>query len=67
MREQRYPEAYAIYENLADPEELRDPATGIILTPSWHGEKCAGSGDDDPWLCCCDECDYYLACFPDCL
>ena len=39
--------------------------TGTVLTPSFHGEKCLGNGDHPGVECCCDECDYYLECFPD--
>lgn len=46
-------------------DDLIDPSTGVTLTPSWHGELCAGSGDQDPMTCCCDECPFYLECFPD--
>jgi hypothetical protein len=35
------------------------------LTPSYHGEKCLGNGEHPGIECCCDNCDYYLACFPD--
>ena len=42
-----------------------DTATGIPLTPSYHGELCLGNGDHPQFECCCDECDYYLTCFPD--
>lgn len=51
--------------SLREDEELTDPATGILLTPSWHGEKCQGNGEHPGKECCCDECDHYLACFPD--
>ena len=44
-------------------EEIFLDPTGIILTPSYHGEKCVGNGENDE--CCCDECDFYLECFPD--
>lgn len=63
-RKKLNPEAYEIYEQLLSPEDLTDP-TGTILTPSWHGEKCKGNGEHPGIECCCDECDYYLACFPD--
>lgn len=46
-------------------ERIIDPSTGTELTPSEHGEHCLGSGDFPGYECCCDECDYYLACFPD--
>ena len=38
--------------------------TGIELTPG-DPERCKGNGKEDPMTCCCDECDYYLACFPE--
>lgn len=44
-------------------EKIIDP-TGIELTPG-DPERCAGNGKEDPMTCCCDECDYYLACFPE--
>ena len=42
-----------------------DPATGILLTPSFHGEKCLGNGEYTEYECCCDACDYALLCFPE--
>ena len=36
-----------------------------ILTPSYHGELCRHNGENPHFECACDECDYYLACFPD--
>ena len=44
-------------------EERLDP-TGILLTPSYHGEECLGNGEHPDYECCCDECPFYLACFP---
>ena len=38
--------------------------TGTILTPSFQGQKCLGNGERSGYECCCDECDYYLKCFP---
>lgn len=43
--------------------------TGIILTPGNEGNNCLGNEehkDKNGNLieCCCDECDYYLECFP---
>lgn len=38
--------------------------TGTPLNPSWQGNKCLGNGDHSQYECCCDECDYYLKCFP---
>lgn len=42
-----------------------DPNTGILLTSGFHGEGCLGNGERPGYECCCDECDYYLECFPD--
>ena len=41
-----------------------DP-TDEVLTPSYHGERCRHSGADPQYECCCDECDYFLCCFPE--
>ncbi len=38
--------------------------SGTPLTPSWQGRKCLGNGEHPEYECCCDECDYYLKCFP---
>ena len=48
-----------------EDEEFLDISTGIFLTPSFHGESCLGNGEHLGYECCCDECDYYLLCFPD--
>ncbi len=40
--------------------------TGTPLTPSYKGRKCLGNGEHPPYECCCDECNYYLKCYPDC-
>ena len=40
-------------------------SSGVLLTPSFHGEKCAGNMNTPEHGCCCDECDFYLSCFPD--
>lgn len=42
---------------LEEPEEM--------LTPSYHGELCRHNGDNPDYEIACDECDYYLVCFPD--
>ena len=34
------------------------------LTPSLGGWKCLGNGEDERFECCCDECSFYLICFP---
>ena len=38
--------------------------TGTPLTPSRQGRKCLGNGEHPGYLWCCEECDYYLYCFP---
>ena len=42
-----------------------DRWTGIVLSPGFQGENCMGNGKHPGKECCCDECDYYLECFPD--
>lgn len=37
----------------------------ITLTPSALGAECIGNGEHEEVECCCDECDYFLFCFPD--
>ena len=44
------------------PEKVID-ISGIELTPG-EPDVCLGSGDRG-FECCCDECDYYLLCFPE--
>ena len=36
-----------------------------VLTPSYHGESCRHNGDNPDYEIACDECDFYLICFPD--
>lgn len=38
--------------------------TGVLLSPG-EPQKCLGSGDVPGTTCCCDECDFYLRCFPE--
>ena len=38
--------------------------SGTPLMPSRQGRKCLGNGEHSGYECCCDECDYYLSCFP---
>ena len=42
-----------------------DPITGIFLSPGFHGENCPGNGNTEGQECCCEECDFFLTCFPD--
>ena len=48
-----------------DGNTFLDSSTGILLTPSYHGEKCMGNGERLGYECCCDECNFYLQCIPD--
>lgn len=36
-----------------------------ILTPSFHGENCRHNGENPKYEPACDNCDYFLICFPD--
>ena len=54
-------EALAEFKARFTPQPNGDPE----LTPSYHGEKCLGNGEHPGIPCCCDECNYYLICFPD--
>ena len=44
------------------PEKVID-ITGIELTPR-KPDDCLGNGKQG-LECCCDECDYFLSCFPE--
>lgn len=39
-------------------------ATGAELVPG-DPERCQGNGKDPRFEICCDECDYFLKCFPE--
>lgn len=39
--------------------------TNEELTPSFHGEDCLYNGEHEGFEICCDECDFYLDCFPE--
>lgn len=46
------------------PKLVRDPS-GVLLCPG-HPKMCLGSGKFGKLFeCCCDECGYYLECFPE--
>ena len=36
-----------------------------IITPGFHGETCKYNGATDGFEIACDECNFYLVCFPD--
>ena len=44
------------------PKKVID-ITGVELTPG-EPDACLGNGEQG-FECCCDECDYYLLCFPE--
>ena len=44
------------------PKKVID-ITGVELTPG-EPTVCLGNGEQG-FECCCDECDYFLACFPE--
>ncbi len=45
-----------------DEEKVID-VTGVELTPG-KPDVCLGNGDQG-FECCCDECNYFLLCFPE--
>ena len=44
------------------PKKVID-VTGVELTPG-EPDVCLGNGEQG-FECCCDECDYFLLCFPE--
>lgn len=46
-----------IFETENRPEE--------ILTPGDHGKNCRHNGENPDYEIACDECEFYLTCFPD--
>lgn len=44
------------------PKKVID-VTGVEITPG-EPTVCLGNGEQG-FECCCDECDYYLLCFPE--
>lgn len=55
------PDVLALYE--LDGVEVNF-ATGTPLLPG-KPDMCYGNGEHEGFVCCCDECDHYLACFPE--
>ena len=47
-------------ENLQNTFQADPP-----LAPGYHGKDCLGNGSYPGVECCCDECDFFLTCFPD--
>lgn len=54
-RMKRFGEALKVYEI---------DVTGAVLFPGYP-EFCEGNGKHKGVECCCDECDHFLACFPE--
>ena len=52
-------------ENKNRDDQYFDKENNIYLAPSHHGEQCPGNGKNKKIECCCDECNYFLLCFPD--
>ena len=46
---------------------MRDANNEIqeILIPGFHGENCSYNGTNIDFEIACDECDFFLTCFPD--
>ena len=44
------------------PKKVID-VTGVVLTPG-KPDVCLGNGEQG-FECCCDECDFFLLCFPE--
>ena len=38
--------------------------TGTELIPGNCGKDCPGNVENNPHVCCCDECDYMMCCLP---
>lgn len=55
------PDVLDLYE--MDGVEI-NPGTDTPLMPG-RRQECHGNGEHEGFECCCDECDYYLACFPE--
>ena len=44
-------------------EKIIDQSTGAELTPG-NPNACQGNGKHKDFEICCDNCDFYLTCFP---
>ena len=51
-----------LYMHKDIPRKIID-ITGVVLTPG-KPDVCLGNGEQG-FECCCDECDYFLLCFPE--
>ena len=41
------------------------PEQDGLFTPSYHGELCRYNGENPDYEIACEECNFYLLCFPD--
>ena len=53
--------AFRMCDNNHTPGQEREE----VLTPSYHGKDCRHNGEHEGFELACDECDFYLECFPD--
>ena len=51
--------------DLSEVPTLHTAETNEDLSPSYHGEECLYNGEHAGYEIACDECDFYLECFPD--
>lgn len=51
-------------EQLHQCEDLIDPATGVLLHPGVP-DRCPGNGTEPDYEICCDNCNWFLECFPE--
>lgn len=52
------------WEQLHQCEDLIDPYTGALLHPGVP-DRCPGNGADPDYEICCDNCNWFLECFPE--
>ena len=49
----------------SEEQHIQELLTLHTLTPSFHGAECLGNGDWIGYECQCDECPFFLQCFPE--
>ena len=57
-------EMFLTFLEARDELQKRLDPTGTVLNPSPNGQDCLGNGEHPGIERCCDECDFYLDCFP---
>lgn len=58
------PEGFMGISRTTDEEHRLSLVTPHTLTPSEQGRECLGNGEWPGYECQCDECEYFLTCFP---